>query len=536
MYMFDSDTAARLEAIGKLGFTNPFGSERPRLEATIVGAEVARSSPWSRSLDWPLEDPVLPAIQEEAERQLTTAHTGFARGTKYSDRDRDLIRGVALYVLYYRYDAELYELITGSTAGTALSGERTAGTALSGERTAGTALSGERTAGTITFYDGFRDDFRDLFQHVGPPTWAPNPADLFALFFQTRRAFHFVFHQILGTSLAAAKLRASVWESLFTHDPWRYLARLQGRMHEASTLILGPSGTGKELVASAIGLSSFIPFDDRTGRFARDFRNAFHPLHLAAMSKTLIESELFGHKKGAFTGASADRMGHLEGRSPSETIFLDEIGELDAEVQVKLLRVLKSRTFHRLGDTDPRSFGGKVVAATNRDLPREMAAGRFREDLYYRLCSDVIKTPSLQEQVECDVDELGHLVSVLIQRILGSSDQPSFEEVMSGIERSVGFDYPWPGNIRELEQCVRNLLIHGHYLPPTAPKEPGGLESLFDRMRNAEANLDQVASEYSTFVYRREGSYGRAGELLGVDRRTVSKHVGDTLDPPNHPK
>jgi len=506
MYMFDSDTAARLDAIGKLGFTNPFGPERPRLEEIIVGAEVARSSPWSRSLDWPLEDPALPAIQKEAEQQLTAAHAGFARGTKYTDRDRDLIRGVALYVLYYRYDAALYESITADTVGTS------------------------------SFYDAFRDDFRDLFQHVGPPTWAPNPADLFALFFQTRRAFHFVFHQILGTSVAAAKLRASVWESLFTHDPWRYLARLQGRMHEASTLILGPSGTGKELVASAIGLSSFIPFDDRSGRFARDFRNAFHPVHLAAMSKTLIESELFGHKKGAFTGASADRMGHLEGRSPSETIFLDEIGELDAEVQVKLLRVLQARTFHRLGDTDPRTFGGKVVAATNRDLSREMAAGRFREDLYYRLCSDVIKTPSLQEQVECDVDELGHLVGVLIQRTLGSSDQPSFDEVMAGIEQSVGFDYAWPGNIRELEQCVRNLLIHGHYLPPTTTKEPGGLESLFERMRTAEANLDQVAAEYSTFVYRREGSYARAGRVLGVDRRTVSKHVGDTLPPPDHQK
>ena len=503
--MFDSDTAARLDAIGKLGFTNPFGPERPRLEAIIVGEQVARSSPWSRSLDWPLEDPALPAIQEEAERQLAGAHAGFARGTKYTDGDRDLIRGVALYVLYYRYDAELYASITGTT-------------------------------GAATFYDAFRDDFRALFEHVGPPPWAPNPGDLFALFFQTRRAFHFVFHQILGTSLAAAKLRASVWESLFTHDPWRYLAHLQGRMHEASTLILGPSGTGKELVASAIGLSSFIPFDERNGRFARDFRNAFHPLHLAAMSKTLIESELFGHKKGAFTGASADRMGHLEGRSSSETMFLDENGELDAEIQVKLLRVLQSRSFHRLGDTEPRSFGGKVVAATNRDLPREMAAGRFREDLYYRLCSDVIKTPSLQEQVDCDVDELGHLVNVLIQRTLGSADQGSFEEVMSGIERGVGFDYRWPGNIRELEQCVRNLLIHGHYLPGTAPKEAGGLESLFQRMRNAEANLDQVASEYSNFVYRREGSYTRAGQLLGVDRRTVSKHIGDTLPPPNQAK
>jgi transcriptional regulator with AAA-type ATPase domain len=506
MYMFDSDTAARLDAIGKLGFTNPFGPERPKLEAIIVGEQVARSSPWSRSLEWPLEDPALPAIQNEAERQMSAAQASLAGGTEYTERDHDLLRGVALYVLYYRYDAQLYDSITSGVAE------------------------------PVAFYDGFQNDFHELFRYVSPPTWAKSPADLFALFFQTRRAFHFVFHQILGTSFAAAKLRASVWESLFTHDPWRYLSHLQGRMHEASTLILGPSGTGKELVASAIGLSSFIPFDGQRRRFARDFRTAFHPLHLAAMSKTLIESELFGHKKGAFTGASADRMGHLEGRSPSETIFLDEIGELDAEIQVKLLRVLQSRTFHRLGDTESKSFGGKVVAATNRDLPREMAAGRFREDLYYRLCSDVIRTPSLQDQVAGNVDELRHLVSVLIQRNLGALDPPSFEEIMTGIEQSVGFDYPWPGNIRELEQCVRNLLIHGRYLPPTVPAHQDDLQSLFQRMRNAEANLDDVASAYSTWVYSHAGSYARAGDILGIDRRTVSKHVGDTLPGPNTPK
>jgi transcriptional regulator with AAA-type ATPase domain len=507
MYMFDSETVARLDAIGTLGFTNPFGPERPTLEAIIVGEQVARSSLWSRSLDWPLEDPALPAIQKEAERQMAAAQVGLARGNAYTDRERDLIRGVALYVLYYRYDAELYEWITSDSP-----------------------------AETVTFYDAFQNDFGDLFRFIGPPIWASTPADLFALFFQTRRAFHFVFHQILGTSLAAAKLRASVWESLFTHDPWRYLAHLQGRMHEASTLILGPSGTGKELVASAIGLSSFIPFDDQHRRFARDFRTAFHPLHLAAMSKTLIESELFGHKKGAFTGASADRMGHLEGRSPSETIFLDEIGELDPEVQVKLLRVLQSRTFHRLGDTEPRSFGGKVVAATNRDLSREMAAGRFREDLYYRLCSDVIRTPSLQEQVAGNVDELAHLVSVLVQRNLGSSDRASFEEIMSGIEQGVGYDYPWPGNIRELEQCVRNLLIHGHYLPPSAPNQAGALDPLFHQMRAGNATLDQVVSTYTTWVYTQEGTYTRAATTLKIDRRTVAKHIGDTLHHPNHSK
>lgn len=498
MYMFDAVTAARLEAIGRLGFSNPFGPERPKLEAIIVGEQVARSSPWSRSLDWPLEDPALPAIQEEAERQMAAAQAGFANGADYSDRDRELIRGVALYVLYYRYDAELYESIVAEPA-----------------------------SETSTFYDAFESDFVELFRHVGAPPWASKPADLFAIFFQTRRAFHFVFHQILGTSVAAAKLRSSVWESLFTHDPWRYLQHLQGRMHEASTLILGPSGTGKELVASAIGLSSFIPFDAARRRFARDFRTAFHPLHIAAMSKTLIESELFGHKKGAFTGANADRMGHLEGRSSSETIFMDEIGELDPEVQVKLLRVLQSRTFHRLGDSEPRSFGGKVVAATNRNLSSEMDAGGFREDLYYRLCSDVIRTPSLREQVAGNTDELGHLVTVLIQRILGHAERTSFEEVMQGIERSVGYDYLWPGNIRELEQCVRNLLIHGHYLPATARPSSGALDSLIERMQNAEVSLDQIARAYSRWVYQREGSYSRAGQILGVDRRTVAKHVGD---------
>lgn len=499
MYMFDSDTLACLDAIGKLGFTNPFGPERPKLEAVIVGEQVARSSPWSRSLDWPLEDPALPAIQEEAERQMVAAHAGLSRGKAFTERERELIRGVALYVLYYRYDAELYQLITSDSS-----------------------------AETLTFYDAFGRDFRDLFKLVGPPAWAARPADLLALFFQTRRAFHFVFHQIQGTSLAAARLRASVWESLFTHDPWRYLAHLQGRMHEASTLILGPSGTGKELVASAIGLSSFIPFDDERRRFTRDYRTAFHPLHLAAMSKTLIESELFGHKKGAFTGASADRMGHLEGRSSSETIFLDEIGELDSEVQVKLLRVLQSREFHRLGDTEPRSFGGKVVAATHRDLSCEMAAGRFREDLYYRLCSDVIHTPSLQEQVAGDVDELRHLVSVLVQRNLGSPDAATFEEIMSGIEQGVGYEYPWPGNIRELDQCVRNLLIHGHYLPPTAPKQAGTLDPLFREMRAANATLDQVVSTYTTWVYTQHGSYTQAATTLQIDRRTVAKHIGDS--------
>src|SRR5439155_14349722 len=121
---------------------------------------------------------------------------------------------------------------------------------------------------------------------------------------------------------------------------------------------------------------------------------------------TLIETELFGHRKGAFTGAVADRPGWLEVCPPFGTVFLDEIAETQAAIQVKLLRVVQTRTFQRVGETQDRPFRGKIVAATNRDLAAEMQAGRFRPDLYYRLCSNVIETPSLAAQLREAPDEL----------------------------------------------------------------------------------------------------------------------------------
>ena len=500
LYMLEEDAARRLEAIGRLGFINPFGAERRALEALILGDDAVASSAWSRPLEWSLEDPVLHAIQREAEAQMKIAQARLAQGEHASERERELVRGVALYVLYYRYEQAFYLEIIADTA-----------------------------SPQIDFYEAFCDDFTALLEHVGPPSWGRTPAQLFAIFFQSRRAFHFVYHQILGTSRAAAALRTSVWESVFTHDPLRYLDHLHGRMHEVSTLILGPSGTGKELVASAIGLSRFIGFDVKRRRFRTDFRDQFHALHVAAMSKTLIESELFGHKKGAFTGAGEDRAGHLEGKWPSDTVFLDEIGELDGEVQVKLLRVLQSRKFHRLGDTQSREFGGKVVAATNRDLSEEMAAGRFRGDLYYRLCADIIHTPSLREQLGGSLDELRHLVTVILQRTLGSAEPELIDGIVCGIDDSVGVSYSWPGNMRELEQCVRNLLIHDRYTPPDAVTPAGGLQALFSEMQGAQADMDRVMSAYSTWVYAQKGSFEKAARALGVDRRTVSKYVDREL-------
>jgi transcriptional regulator with AAA-type ATPase domain len=145
---------------------------------------------------------------------------------------------------------------------------------------------------------------------VRPPA-PPDPAQLIALFFQVRRAFHFTMQNILGGSLPAARLRAAVWQAIFTHDMRRYRRGLWQRMDDVPTLIVGPTGTGKELVARAIGLSRHIPFQSTGQRFAKDFREGFFALNLSALPSTLIESELFGHRRGAFTGAVVDRPGWL---------------------------------------------------------------------------------------------------------------------------------------------------------------------------------------------------------------------------------
>src|SRR6185503_12223975 len=141
-------------------------------------------------------------------------------------------------------------------------------------------------------------------------------AHLFACFYQVRRAFHHIFENIVGRTLPAARLRAAIWESIFTHDMRRYRRSLYARMGDVATLVTGATGTGKELVARAIGLSRYIPFDEKRERFSGEAQAAFIGLNISALSPTLIESELFGHRKGAFTGAITDREGFLESCGP----------------------------------------------------------------------------------------------------------------------------------------------------------------------------------------------------------------------------
>ena len=168
-----------------------------------------------------------------------------------------------------------------------------------------------------------------------------DPRHIFACFYQIARAFHNIFLYIIGSSLSAARLRASVWHSIFTHDLRRYWRGIYAHMGDFPTLIMGPSGTGKELVARAIALTRYVPFDATKLVFEHDPEQTFHPINVAALPATLMESELFGHRRGAFTGALEDRKGWLEICPPFGSVFLDELGDLELALQVKLLRVMR---------------------------------------------------------------------------------------------------------------------------------------------------------------------------------------------------
>jgi transcriptional regulator with PAS, ATPase and Fis domain len=351
------------------------------------------------------------------------------------------------------------------------------------------------------------------------------PQHVFAVFFQIRRAFENIYTCLVGQSAPMARLRQAVWQSLFTHDERLYVRGLYTRMADFTTLITGPSGTGKELVARAIGRSRYIPFDPKNMRFSEHYVESFFSLNLSALSPTLIESELFGHKRGAFTGASADRKGWLELCPPLGAVFLDEIGELDGTIQVKLLRVLQSRTFQRLGESKDRHFAGKIIAATNRDLAREMQAKTFREDLYYRLCSDIITTPSLAEQLNDDGSDLDRLVYFMLKRLLGDDHESVAQDVLAWINENLGDAYAWPGNIRELQQCVSNILIRGRYQPFSLTLMEDPMQSLRQATLDAKMSADTLLNQYCKLVYDKLGSYEAAATQLGLDRRTVKKRV-----------
>lgn len=502
MPLFRAEERRAIESLARLADSNPFSPEFVEGERAILGpGHAPAGAVWSFRTEPGAERSALARVGVVAERMARDARERLLRRPDTTVEDLRLYASAVIYTVYLRYADPLHEL----------------------------HLDPERARRRVTWYRSFRRDLDHFFPDRLPPEQRIDPAHLFACFFQIRRAFHLIHRYIVGASAPAARLRAAVWQSIFTHDMGRYWRSLYDRMHDVTTLITGPSGTGKELVARAIGLSRYIPFDPERETFTATLDGAFQALNVSALSPTLIESELFGHRKGAFTGAVQDRVGWLEACPPFGAVLLDEVGEIDAAIQVKLLRVLQTREFSRIGESAPRAFQGRLIAATNRDLAAEMRTGRFREDLYYRLCSDLIVTPSLREQLRDVPGELRNLVVFVCERVVGPDGATELaDEVLACVERDLGPDYPWPGNVRELEQCVRNVLVRKEYRPPAVPG-PDPADDLAAELGAGSLTAEDLLRRYCTLVYARTGSYQETARRLQLDRRTVKRHVDPEL-------
>lgn len=291
---------------------------------------------------------------------------------------------------------------------------------------------------------------------------------------------------------------------------------------ETNVLITGQSGTGKELVARTIHELS-----DRADK-------PFVPINCGAIPPDLLESELFGHEKGAFTGAIASRTGRFE-LAEGGTLFLDEIGDMSLPMQVKLLRVLQERTFERVGSGKTQKCDVRIVAATHRDLPKAVEAGEFREDLYYRLNVFPIEMPPLFKRVS----DLPQLLNELF--ISHDADKESGLRVTPAAVKVLA-NYPWPGNIRELSNLVERLAIikpSGKIdvddLPlkyrNTAAAPVAEMNSVAEAMQMTEANLKEQLQKVEQDLIGQamqasNGVVAKAARLLSMQRTTLVEKIG----------
>jgi len=279
---------------------------------------------------------------------------------------------------------------------------------------------------------------------------------------------------------------------------------------KATVLIQGESGTGKEVAAKAVHALSTRS------------EKPFVAVHCAALSAQLLESELFGHEKGAFTGAGERRIGRFE-QAVGGTLFLDEIGEIDPMVQVKILRVLGEKTFERVGGNQTLTADVRLIAATNRDLSTMVAEGKFREDLYFRLHVVPLTMPPLREHR----DDIPLLTSTFLKELAREHGKPprGFTSEAMGVLES----YEWPGNIRELKAAVEHAVVLGRGEELGLPDLPITLQAVRTGAFGGPGNELNLSRVEETLIRKALAETGdnrtRAAKKLGISRRTLHRHL-----------
>jgi transcriptional regulator with PAS, ATPase and Fis domain len=320
-----------------------------------------------------------------------------------------------------------------------------------------------------------------------------------------------------GTSEVMQRARSEAWAACFG-DSLRHALELERVIRDHDVLILGETGTGKEAFAHAMQTATpGGPDGEPPPRSA---------INAAAIPDTLVESELFGHVKGAFTGATETRIGRLR-TADGGAFFLDEVGDLPSTTQVKLLRVIETNEVYPVGSDTPYTVDIRYIAATHKDLASMVDRGEFRADFYERLAGNVLTIPPLRERPE-DIVEIGrHFVDGYLR------DAKIVEPAMieSWLRSNEARDYAWPGNVRELQNALRNLMLglqpdlrgSGGLLSAVAA---GAGEALPPMIRDAVASMQDVTDWYMERVLvHTEHNYTQAAKTLGVDRSTVRRRT-----------
>ncbi len=467
-------------------FANPFSDLREKLDIKIAG--LFPSATRREGIDQ--------SIQEVRHRINELEKQGRADINIYEGQDKEIITIVFLFDVFHKFRDDFDQLIKDQIK--------------AGETPVKVPFA--EAAMRMLYDKGFDEK---SFIHY------------FALSYQLRRAFYFISHSLVGSSPCMKTLKKHLWYNVFTYNIELYDRFLWNKMEDFSTLLLGETGTGKGTAAKAIGSSGYIPFDEKKQCFTQSFTETFSSLNLSQYPETLLESELFGHTKGAFTGAVDDYKGVFDRCSPHGSILLDEIGEIPNHVQIKLLRVLQERSFSPVGTHVVSRFNGRVIAATNRPKKEILDGTVFRDDFYYRLCSDIIEVPPLRTRIKEAPAELDELLDFTIERMTGTRSEKLIHKVKRIIDRRLGKNYEWPGNVRELEQCVRSVLLRRDYKgKQKEDKETTSLhQDLIEGIQNRNISVPSLLSGYCRLLYDETGSYEKVAKLTGLDRRTIKKYI-----------
>lgn len=484
--MLNTEERRFFRAVYNAAFANPFSDLREKLDIKIAGLFPSVSRRESKDL----------CIREVATRIKKLEDQGRANINAFHGQDRDIITIVFLFDIFHKFRDDFDQLIKDQ-------------------------IIAENTSVKVPFA---KEAIRMVIEKGIDEKSAVHH---FALSYQLRRAFYFISTSLVGSSPCMQTLKKQLWYNVFTYNIDHYNKFLWNKMEDFSTLILGETGTGKGTAAKAIGRSGYIPFDEDRQCFTQSFTRAFSSLNLSQYPETLLESELFGHTKGAFTGAVDEYEGVFAHCSPHGSILLDEIGEIPNHVQIKLLRILQERTFSPVGTHETSRFNGRVIAATNRPKKDILEGKVFRDDFYYRLCSDIIEVPPLRTRIKEKPSELDELLDFTIQKMTGTRSEKLIFKIKRIISRQLGKDYPWPGNVRELEQCIRRVLLRRDYEGKQVfAKDSLPLsQQLGHRIQKKDISVASLVSGYCKLLYEELGTYEKVAQKTGLDRRTIKKHI-----------